>query len=220
MLFCHITTQVEGDPHPNLLSEKGGMGFPHMVVLDADGMVLAMHEGGRSTDAFAETVEQAKQTQKELAELTAAAAKGDEAAARNLFEKQLELNHLKPAAALERLGKLKGIDDEQKARFLGLIAEAEVAEQLGKLTDDEATHAAAGKVFVAMMEAGRVPPEGQNQLYFWYLMSIHAQQENKLDVMTKAVEGLRAMSRKPERLMKDLEAKLEKMKGDGGDKGK
>ena len=54
-MFCHITTQIEGDKHGDLLEKKGGQGFPHIVFMDSDGKVLAEHQGDRSADEFAKT---------------------------------------------------------------------------------------------------------------------------------------------------------------------
>ena len=32
ILFCHITSMVEGEKYPKLLQEKGGRGFPYVAV--------------------------------------------------------------------------------------------------------------------------------------------------------------------------------------------
>ena len=34
VLFLHVTSHVKADPDQNLLEEKGGRGFPHLVVMD------------------------------------------------------------------------------------------------------------------------------------------------------------------------------------------
>ena len=53
VLFCHLTTQIEGEKHADLLEQKGGQGFPHIVFMDSDGNVLAEHRGDRSADSLA-----------------------------------------------------------------------------------------------------------------------------------------------------------------------
>ncbi len=218
MLFCHVTTQVEGDANPNLLSEKGGMGFPHMVAMDADGNVLAMHESERTADAFAATMTAAREVQVELKTLAEQAGKGDEKAAAVLFEKRLGLAHIAPKDAVVQMAALKGLTDEQKATLNGLIAKGEVNEQLGKLTQDEKTHHAAGKAFQAMLAAGRIPPEGQEQLYFWYFIAVAGHQDKDAAVVGRALEGVKAMSRAPQGLVRDLEGKLKELQPKDGDK--
>ena len=52
VLFCHITSRVNGDPHQDLLQQKGGQGFPHLVFMNAEGEVVAQPQG-RSAEAFA-----------------------------------------------------------------------------------------------------------------------------------------------------------------------
>jgi hypothetical protein len=214
-LFCHITTQVEGDPYPNLLQEKGGMGFPHIVVMDATGSLLATHEGARNTKAFAATLEKAGEVRQELKMLSDQAKSGNAEAAIKLFGKQLELSHLAPTDALARMGGLKGLDNATKARFQTMIAKAEVIELLGKVTDEPDTQYACGKAFAAMLAADRIPPAGQEQLYFWYFLAMHAEREKDVGLMTKAVEGVKAVRGAPRQLVQQLEKRLEELKGDG-----
>ena len=52
----HNTSMVDDEPYPDLLQEKGGTGFPYLAVLDADGEVIAPHNGARTVEAFAKTV--------------------------------------------------------------------------------------------------------------------------------------------------------------------
>ncbi|MBM4062876.1 MAG: hypothetical protein FJ265_17545 [Planctomycetes bacterium] len=60
MLFCHVTTQVEGDKYPTLLRDKGGRAVPHLVFMDAAGEVLAT-QGDRSVAGFKKALEGLKQ---------------------------------------------------------------------------------------------------------------------------------------------------------------
>ncbi len=56
VLFCHITSRVEGEPYADLLSKKGGGGWPYLVAMDADGNVAAKHSGSRSVEGFLATM--------------------------------------------------------------------------------------------------------------------------------------------------------------------
>ncbi|MHC4249184.1 MAG: hypothetical protein ACYS9X_08665 [Planctomycetota bacterium] len=60
VLFCHVTSKVEGDPYPDLFEEKGGPGFPYIVILDRWGRVIAQHQASRTVPEFRKTLEKAK----------------------------------------------------------------------------------------------------------------------------------------------------------------
>src|SRR5262245_10877718 len=53
VLFCHITTAIEGEKHGDLLQEKGGQRFPYIVFMDADGNVITEHLEERTPEGFA-----------------------------------------------------------------------------------------------------------------------------------------------------------------------
>ena len=81
--FLHVTSQVEGDKYPDLLSEKGGRGFPHVVCMDAEGGVLAVLNA-RTVDGF-------KDMMKRGAEFQALVAKKDRTPAEELSVLKAEL---------------------------------------------------------------------------------------------------------------------------------
>ena len=56
--FLHVTSRLEGASYPDLLSQKGGRGFPYLVAMDAEGRVTAQAEQ-RSVDGFRSMVEAA-----------------------------------------------------------------------------------------------------------------------------------------------------------------
>ena len=56
VLFCHVTTRIEGDPHQELLQQKGGRGFPTLKFLDAEGEVLGAPQG-RSVESLRAALE-------------------------------------------------------------------------------------------------------------------------------------------------------------------
>lgn len=210
MLFCHITTHVDGDPHQDLLSKKGGMGFPHVVVLDAEGNVQATLAGARNAKGFAATVTKAQANITALKDLAARADKGDAEAAVQLFEKQLSLSHLTPAVALERLAKLKGVDADNQQKLQGQIAKAEVMGILGAIKDEKG-QIGAGEQMATMLEAGRIPPEGQEQMYFWLLIGAYANDKRDTALLDKAIAGVKAMKRPQAQMVKRLEAMREKL---------
>jgi hypothetical protein len=57
VLFCHVTTHVQGDKYDGLLREKGGTGFPTLAFMDEAGEVLAKQPGAeRTVPAFSGTL--------------------------------------------------------------------------------------------------------------------------------------------------------------------
>ena len=60
VLLCHVTTGIKTDPHQDLLAKKGGQGFPYLVFLDAEGEVIAAHEGEQTVAGFREGLGKAR----------------------------------------------------------------------------------------------------------------------------------------------------------------
>lgn len=207
MLFCHITSRVEDDKYQNLLSEKGGMGFPYLAYMDADGNVIAK-PGGRSVQAFEATLSGAVV---EFQQLKDAAADGDEEAQRNLFVKQVEFQHFASVDdARKAMAKVKGLSDEQSKRIESMLTDQEFGAILSSVRSlNEA--AAAGKKALPMLKAGRIPG-GNNSLYFWLFIGKHAEAEKDAELLKRAISELEG-NRRAARLVSDMKAALEKMDG-------
>lgn len=77
VLYCHVTTDLLEDRWPDLLSEKGGTGWPHVAFLDAEGEVLLPHKGPDTVEGFAKSAADART----YLAARAAAAGGDRTAA-------------------------------------------------------------------------------------------------------------------------------------------
>lgn len=215
VLFCHVSSMVADEPYPDLLPQKGGNAFPYFVVMDARGNVLAPHQGAPTTEGFGRTVTAAREMEAQLAELTAQAGKGDAAAAVALFEQQLALNHLTAAAAKERFKTLKNVDPARKVKFTALIAKGEVTELIGKVTEDPKSQYECGKAFAQMLKEERIPPEGQEQLWFWYLLSVAAEQDQDAALLSRAVTGIKAVANAPKSLVDQIEERLQRVKEPG-----
>ncbi|MBI3270289.1 MAG: hypothetical protein HYZ53_14865 [Planctomycetes bacterium] len=192
VLFCHITSQVPTDPYQNLLEEKGGNGFPFLAVLDAEGGVLAQHDGARSAAAFEATVTKAQATAKELDELRKKADGGDEAAKIDLLLRQCELGHVKPDQAKARLAELKNVPKEKQAKLDGFLANGEVM-QVAQSMDgkDPQKMLEAGKKFAEMRKAGRVPTDEQMFQVFWILTLGYAESQKDAALFEEGLNALK-----------------------------
>ena len=226
VLFCHVTSEVAGEKYPDLLVQRGGRAFPYFAVMDAQGNLLAGHQGSPTVEGFTRTLAEARDTEAHLKELTAQAGKGDAAAAVMLFEQQLQLNHLTAAAAKTRLAALKGVEAERKAKFTAQVAKVEVSELIAKVDAEPRSQYECGKAFAKMLAEERIPPEGQEQVYFWYLLSVAAEQDKDAALLTRALAGIKAMTSAPKNLIDEIDARLQRVKAassagkDSGKEGK
>ena len=189
MLFCHVTSQVAADKHPQLLSEKGGTGFPYLAFLDAEGNVLAKHLGARDAAGFSATGKSATA----FVDLKKKAEKGDKAAQADLLVQQLELGHLSADDARQKMKEV-ALSAEQKAKVEALFADVEVREVLKGVTQDKATRVAAGKKFLEMKKAGKPAPAGDRELQGYWIFIMDAAEEGK-DAKTFA-EAFEALKQK------------------------
>ena len=192
VLFCHITSYVKEEKHPDLLSRKGGGGFPYFVVMNEKGNVLAKHEWPRprSVEGFTSTAKEAEDFQRKLDDLKKKAAAGDMDAKVEYFEIRMDLAWigLKEARAEMknlRLTKAQREDLEEK------LVNMEVNEILGGVTGDKKTQIEAGKKFAELEKVGRIPTEVNEIMAFWIYMMDYAESRKDAKLFEKALEALK-----------------------------
>jgi hypothetical protein len=211
VLFCHITTQIEGEKHGDLLEKKGGQGFPHIVFMDADGNVLAEHQGERTADGFSKTGQKAK----EFVTLKAKAEKGDKAAKIDFIIAQLSMGQLKPSEAEAKIKEAGTPTKEQSEKLEGEMVNASVLEAL-KTVEDEDGAKAVGKKFYEMEKAGKKGPTGDQAIQPYYILMMRAAEEAKdAAVFEKAMTTLKKKfgdNPNAKRFFEANEKKLEELK--------
>lgn len=184
VLFCHVTTKVEGDKDQDLLSKMGGRGFPTLLWLDAEGDKLAS-QGDRTVAGFRKTgsalialqnLEKADRTEEQEVEY---------------FLARIALGQMDFAAAKEAAKKLKA-NDELAAQIDAALLNLEIEEKLKAVrTRDEA--AETGKEFAEMVKAGRAPTaKGINTAQFWMMVSEHAYDESDAKLFEQCVNQVKA----------------------------
>lgn len=187
MLFCHVTSQVQTDKHDQLLSQKGGTGFPYLAFLDAEGNVLAKHMGMREVAGFSATAK----TAAAFVDLKKKAENGDKAAKSELLVQQLELGHLSADDARAKM-KDVALSAEQKAKVEALLANAEVQDVLKTVTQDKATRVAAGKKFLELKKAGKPAPAGEREFQsYWIFIMDAAEADKDARTFEEAYEALK-----------------------------
>ena len=199
VLMLHVTTHVDGDKDPELLSEKGGGGFPYVVCLDAEGRVAAKHQGQRTAEGFLATLE----TGTAFGDLRKKAEGGDAAAMTEVFEKDLGFGNVSSKDAQAAIGKMKDLSDDKKKEYEVKVVGLEVREMLndfGKKAKDIAPEDKAagkklqaeyGRKFIEMKKAGRIPQGEQEMQPFWIFMMEAADEAKDAALYEEALKPLK-----------------------------
>jgi len=193
VLFLHVTTRIQGAKYDDLLTEKGGTGFPHLAFLDASGEVIAEHNGPRTVPAFRKMLAKAKR----IVELRAKAAAGDKAARIDLLILETSLGK-RELADLKDLLEEEGLepDEAQKAALLGLETDEsvrEIAEDFQRAKDDR-TRARVRQELVAVFRGGGRPHGDMEQEYFWALLLMEGVESGDRELLRAAIEGAKPLA--------------------------
>ena len=194
VLFCHITTRIEGHPNDDLLTKMGGNAFPTFMVLDADGNKLA--DGGDWSSwppppaDFKKLVNKGRELQQKLKDLTAAVAKGDAKAEPELLQLQIDLRQIGLDQAKKRLGALHDLDAAASERLqvslVGLEFDAILASDKIESQEDAVR---VGKRLAAMP----VGPTGDKAEMFWGLIMQYAESEKDVAAFERGIAGMQAL---------------------------
>jgi len=211
VLFCHITTHIKGEKHGNLLEEKGGEGFPHIVFMDSEGAVLAVHEEDRTAEAFGKTGEKAKS----FVALKAKADKGDKAAKIDFILARMDLGQIKPEEAEKQIKEAGKLSKEQQAKFDGMMVNMSIMETV-KGIDSEDAAKAAGKKFYEMQKAGKPGPTSEQAVQPYYILGMNAAEELKdaavFEKNLKALKDKFGTNPQAKKFFEAKEKKLEELK--------
>ncbi|MBI2933142.1 MAG: hypothetical protein HYY16_15975 [Planctomycetes bacterium] len=176
-----MTSHVTTDPYPDLLSEKGGTGFPYLVILDAEGNPLSKVTGARTIEGF----EQAAGKAKEFVKFRALAERGDARAQCQILLARLEMGLLNAAEARREAAELKDVPSDLKTRLDGFLADFEVDDVLREVRLE------AGRRFLQMKKSGRVPQDGDKGDTFWSHVLEFAEDRSDGDVFEEALEAIK-----------------------------
>lgn len=212
VLFCHITSQVEGDKHAQLLQEKGGRGFPYLVFMDAEGHVIGKHQGERTVDAFLKSGASVKAYAALKAKVASGGTPADQA---ELFMAEMELGVVKMEDVETRRAGLT-LNAEQEVKYKGFLANIKVARALqGANPRDAEKMAEVSKVFYDMYKAGEIPMGGQPRVMFWNILMVQAEKEKDVEAFEKGLAVLKeVVGNNPQglKMVEMMEGKLEAVK--------
>ncbi|MCA8973728.1 MAG: hypothetical protein KDC98_03355 [Planctomycetes bacterium] len=206
VLFLHVTSHVDGDPHQGLLQEKGGRGFPHLVFMDSNGEVLAKQRE-RSVEAFETTRKACMQ----FLELDRKAKAGDKSVGADLLIARIEMGSITLAEAKEAEAGLGKVKAEKKARIFELMLDLEVEDAMaGVRTRTQA--AEVGRRFAEMWGQGRAPKKGRPASTFFGLILEAAAQDKDAKLYERALakyEKVAPQGKNRERTIERLRKRLD-----------
>ncbi len=193
--FLHITTKVDGYPHQSLSQEKGGIGWPYMIVLDSDGTVIVRNIEMReqSVATFRAVIDDEVPTY--LALKTAAMQGGGEAVL-TFLRKRIDLANISYAEASSERKKLEHLDAKEAASLDQSLVELEVDELFASIKERNAeAYAKAAPIAAKMAEAGRIPEEKARARNFWRLVGMYAKASKDQELAKRASAALKEIGR-------------------------
>lgn len=209
----HVESHVDGEPYPNLLYQKGGIGFPTVTFLDADGGVL-QQVGNVVT---LQQCESAYASLRHWQELRTAVERGDASAPRTkeLFLLELKMGNRPFAEMVQRRDALQLGDDERKATEQPLV-NLEFVETLRSTPREQQW--VGGEKFVAMWRAGRIP-DSASETSFWQYQFAFATKQKDVPLFKELLGWLREHRSgdvRLQRYLKLLEQQLAQLEAGAG----
>lgn len=212
VLFLHNTSRCDDEKHPNLLFEMGGVGFPTMSYLDAEGNLLK--QVGHVTPV--DQLEKAHGVLMQWRALRAEVEKGADAArTKELFLLELTMGNRPFAEMQKRREALSLAPEEVKATEQPLI-NLQFTEILRKTPRDQ--QAVGGEQFVAMFEAGRIPDASTETSFWQYMFEFAAAKEDVplFERLLATVKAKKAGDQRLARYLAQLEERLAALKAKKG----
>lgn len=215
VLFLHNTSQVADEPYPNLLAEKGGIGFPTMSYLDAEGNLLK--QVGHETPVA--ELEKAYGELQTWTSLRAAVESGKATAKQEaeLFRLELAMGNRSYAEMKARYASVK-IPPGDKDAVEQQLVNLQFSEIL-RATPRKDLHLG-GEKFLAMFREGRIPNTSTETSFWQYMFAFAAKQKDAplFEELLGHVKKAKAGDARLKRYLTSLEEQLSKLKADAGGK--
>lgn len=195
MLFLHNTSFVETDPLQSLSQEKGGIGWPYMVVMDEVGTVMVrnIESRARNVAQFQSIVEREVPAYKEMA---SAAADGKPEAVHAFLRKRMELANISFADASAERKKLTDLEAAEAAKLDQDLINLQVDEIFASIKErSQAAYAKAAPKTAKMLEEERIPNGEARARNFWRLVEIYGKMTKDKDLQERAKKAIRTLER-------------------------
>ncbi|MEE2888628.1 MAG: hypothetical protein VX951_14455 [Planctomycetota bacterium] len=208
-MFLHITSRIKSEKYPDLLSEKGGRGFPHLAFMDQDGNVLAKPKK-RSVAGFTETLTTEVPAFFALKKKAVEGSKADKAA---FLMRRFELGHLNTDQMSKAIGKGTILNEKQIKTITGKLAEAKVTEiTRGVNFRDDSTFGPIAKKLRALEKSDGLPP-GRGGLNAWFIIMGDAYHRKDVKEFERALTAMKKGGANNPRFIKAQEERLKELQG-------
>lgn len=209
VLFAHITSRTPDEPHADLFLQKGGRGYPSIIILDAKGTPLARHPSSELTfEAFRSTHD----TVVKWLALKERAEAGDKDVETELLLAELSLNKVPYDEATGRAARLRDVTPEQKEELSRLMVNLEFFWKVNSLG---ATPGNVYKNLLAMKQIGHIPTGDAGRM-FWQRLSRYARDRRDADLYAESLEGMKKIlgdDPRYARLFSEMERTLKDLRG-------
>lgn len=191
VLFCHVTTRIDGRPDDDLLNQKGFRGFPSVAIMDAEGEIVKKGVG-RSVAAMGSAID-AVSAYNAIKTKVASGEKGLDA---KLFVASVRLGKIDADEAKEKLGKYK-LSAANKKIVEGLIFDKEMDGWFSKARSRGLTPQEFFAKIYDAYKAGRRPSDSEeSQNTFWNFLLQGAEEAGDVEAFQAAVDKAIARTKK------------------------
>jgi hypothetical protein len=211
VLFLHVTSRIEGRKNDELFFDYDGREFPTLMLLDAEGEVLARRTSGLTVEGFKALGGKAYR----YLDLKKKADAGDEGAAIDAALLACDLDALDFYDLEEQL-EGKKLSDAQKKSFGALRANVladEHAQMMRAAKYDGLSVEQAAADFLPLWKDGIAPSRENARRLFWCVLAAHAAVAGDAALQERAKQELaafRGTDRVVERFRKAIAARKEK----------
>jgi hypothetical protein len=213
VLFVHNTSKVDDEPYPELLFQMGGIGFPTMSYLDADGRLL--QQVGHVTpvselEAAFQQLQGWQALRQEIEKGGAGAAKEKE-----LFLLELRMGN-RPYDEMEQRRDRLSLGEQERKDTEQPLVNLQYTEILRATPRDQ--QAKGGALLLPMFRAGRIPTTTTETSYWQYLFA-HAAAQQDVPLFKELlawVKEHRAGDKRLQRYLPQLEEQLRQLEQQRG----
>ena len=173
--YLNVTTHLDDSPDQDLLGEKGGNGFPYLVLMDSEGVVLARRFRPMNADMMKSELKAAAEVKAELDKLrkkAKAQPKNEKLQAELAIELALRFAPQHSMEELKAHSMVKGLDEDLVERFNSWYAEKRFNDAYSAAVSGDGTRdeklAALGESMLGLYKEGvRLPADSDMAAYYY-----------------------------------------------------
>lgn len=220
VLFLSVWSNVPNRPNDHLMREKGGRGFPHLVLMDGTGKVLHKFGGWRSAAGLQQTA----QAYDEFTAKSPGIASGEAQPDADFTMSKLVLDKAKYGETVKAMAKFT-LTDKQKKRWAVIQPHFEFMDILTQVQGQLMSPGDAGKKFLGWKGTAKEPTGGFKRRVFLQLLMAHAKDAKDVKLFEECTVNMKKFFKKeygdhPQlpRVFQQLDDQLAKFKAENAPK--